>query len=59
MRSILRAVLQMFGSVVYTPSTSVKISHAAAPMAAATATALVSLPPRPRVVMLPSSSTPW
>ena len=28
-------------------------------MAAAMATAVVSLPPRPSVVMSPSSSTPW
>ena len=41
------------GSAVYTPSTSVYIWHRSACMAAAMATALVSLPPRPSVVMSP------
>ena len=47
------------GSVVYTPSTSVKIWHSSAFSAAASATAEVSEPPRPSVVMLPAASTPW
>ena len=47
------------GSVVYTPSTSVKIWHRSAPKAAARATALVSDPPRPRVVTSPTRLIPW
>ena len=57
-RSILRAVEQMLGSVVYTPSTSVKMWHSAEPRAAARATAEVSEPPRLSVVMRPSSVQP-
>src|SRR5882672_3422842 len=49
----------MRGSAVKMPSTSVKISQASALSAAASATAVVSDPPRPRVVMLPWSSIPW
>ena len=45
------AVFTILGSVVYTPSTSVYISQTSAPSAAARATALVSLPPLPRVVI--------
>ena len=41
------------------PSTSVYISHLSAPICAAIATAVVSEPPLPRVVMSPSSVTPW
>jgi hypothetical protein len=37
----------------------VKIRHSSAFIAAAMATAEVSEPPRPRVVTLPPSSTPW
>src|SRR3979490_874718 len=38
------------GSAVKTPATPVKISHASAPSAAASATAVVSQPPRPSAV---------
>ena len=48
------------GSAEKTPSTSVKISQTSAPSAAARATAVVSDPPRPRVVTsLVSRLTPW
>ena len=47
------------GSVEYTPSTSVKISHTSAFIAPANATAVVSEPPRPNVVMSPASVIPW
>ncbi len=46
------------GSEVYTPSTSVNIWHSSAPSAAASATAVVSEPPRPSVVMSPSPLMP-
>ena len=49
-----RARGTMRGSAVYTPSTSVNIWHSSAASAAASATAVVSEPPRPSVVMLPS-----
>ena len=45
------AFLFTFGSVLYTPSTSVKISHLSAFKAAAYATAVVSEPPLPKVVI--------
>ena len=57
-RSIFRASATSRGSVVKTPSTSVYISQASAFSTAASATAVVSLPPRPRVVMFKSSSIP-
>ena len=41
------------------PSTSVYISHKSASRAAAIATAVVSEPPLPRVVISPSLLTPW
>jgi len=45
---------------VNTPSTSVKISHTSAPSAAASATAVVSEPPRPSVVTsCVDVETPW
>jgi len=44
---------------VYTPSTSVYISHLSASKLAANATAVVSDPPLPRVVILRFSSIPW
>src|SRR6185369_9671750 len=47
----------MLGSALYTPLTSVKMSHADAPSAAASATAVVSEPPRPRVVVSPAGDT--
>jgi hypothetical protein len=48
------------GSAVNTPATSVKISHASAPSAAARATAVVSEPPRPSVVTSwVDVETPW
>ena len=48
------------GSAVNTPGTSVKISHASAPSAAASATAVVSEPPRPNVVTsCVDVDTPW
>ena len=47
----LRALGTRRGSAVYTPSTSVYIWHRSACRAAAMATALVSEPPRPSVVM--------
>ena len=50
----------MRGSAVKTPATSVKISHASAPSAAASATAVVSEPPRPSVVTsCVDVETPW
>src|SRR5215210_4231192 len=50
----------MRGSALNTPATSVKISHTSAPSAAATATAVVSEPPRPSVVTSSDSwETPW
>src|SRR2546421_506909 len=50
----------MRGSAVKTPATSVKISHASAPRAAASATAVVSEPPRPSgVTSLVEVDTPW
>src|SRR5216683_2920752 len=55
----LRADFTILGSAVKMPSTSVKISQASAFSAAASATAVVSDPPRPSVVMLPWSSMPW
>ncbi len=48
-----RAPSTTLGSVVKTPSTSVYIWHSSAFSTAARATAVVSEPPRPRVVMLP------
>ena len=59
MRSSLRALATILGSVVYTPSTSVKISQRCAPSAAASATAERSEPPRPSVVTRPSGAMPW
>ena len=47
------------GSAVKTPSTSVKIWQRSACRAAASATAEVSLPPRPRVVMSSERFRPW
>src|SRR5579885_775608 len=50
----------MRGSAVKMPGTSVKISHASAPSAAASATAVVSEPPRPSVVTSRVVvETPW
>ena len=50
----------MRGSAVKMPGTSVKISHASAPSAAASATAVVSDPPRPSVVTsCVDVETPW
>ena len=46
----LRASGTMRGSALNTPATSVKISQTSAPSAAASATAVVSEPPRPSVV---------
>src|SRR5918999_695439 len=46
----LRASGTIRGSALNTPATSVKISHTSAPSAAASATAVVSEPPRPSVV---------
>jgi hypothetical protein len=43
---------------VYTPSTSEQISQYSAPSAAAIATAVVSLPPRPSVVTSRRYDTP-
>ena len=55
-----RAPRTIRGSAVNTPSTSVYISQQSAPRAAARATAVVSEPPRPSVVMsLLSCETPW
>jgi len=55
-----RALGTIRGSAVNTPSTSVYISQTSALSAAATATAVVSEPPRPSVVMsLVSWATPW
>src|SRR6185503_3533841 len=45
-------------SAVLTPLTSVKMSQADAPRAAESATAVVSDPPRPRVVVSPSGVAP-
>ena len=60
MESIFLASGTTRGSAVYTPSTSVRISHTSASRAAARATAVVSEPPRPRVVISRrSGSTPW
>ncbi len=60
MRSILRAPATTRGSVVNTPGTSVQISHTAAPSAAAIATAVVSEPPRPSVVISSDEvESPW
>ena len=59
MRSSLCALATIRGSLVYTPSTSVKISQRSAPSAAASATAEVSEPPRPSVVTRWSAATPW
>ena len=59
MRSSLCALATMRGSLVYTPSTSVKMSQRSAPSAAASATAEVSEPPRPSVVTRWSADTPW
>ncbi len=50
MRSILRASGTSRGSLVKTPETSVYSSHTSAPSASASATAVVSEPPRPRKV---------
>ncbi len=48
------------GSAVKMPGTSVKISQASAPSAAASATAVVSEPPRPSVVTsCVDVDTPW
>src|SRR6266851_2939729 len=55
----LRADFTILGSAVKMPSTSVKISQLSAFSAAASATAVVSDPPRPRVVTSRSSVTPW
>ena len=57
--SSLRALGSLRGSAVYTPSTSVKIWQRSACRAAAMATALVSLPPRPRVVRSSILFRPW
>ena len=54
-----RASGTMRGSVVYTPSTSVRIWHSSAPSTTASATAVVSEPPRPIVVMSPFAARPW
>lgn len=54
-----RASGTMRGSAVKTPSTSVWISQASALSAAASATAVMSEPPRPRVVSSSSDETPW
>ena len=59
MRSYRRLWGNSRGSRSYTPSTSVQMRHPQASKAAASATAVVSLPPRPSVVMSPSRSTPW
>src|ERR687895_224295 len=56
----LRASGTMRGSALKTPATSVKISQTSAPSAAASATAVVSEPPRPSVVTSSDScETPW
>ena len=47
------------GSAEYTPSTSEQISQHSASSAAAIATAVVSLPPRPSVVTSFRYDTPW
>ena len=58
-RSILRALRQMLGSVLYTPSIiCIDIANIGLERGAR-ATALVSDPPLPRVVTLFSASTPW
>ncbi|CSI57252.1 Uncharacterised protein [Vibrio cholerae] len=56
--SSLRALGTMRGSQVYIPSTSVNIWHSSAFSAPANATALVSEPPRPNVVISPFSLMP-
>ena len=58
-RSRRRAFSHTRGSVVATPSTSVKMRHSAALTAAARATALVSEPPRPSVATSPVAVAPW
>ena len=55
---IFLAVETTRGSVVKTPDTSVYNSHESAPSACASATAVVSLPPRPRNVTSFSVETP-
>ena len=52
-------LLTNLGSAVYIPFTSVYISHLSAFKADASATAVVSDPPLPRVVTSPYSETPW
>ncbi len=47
------------GSAEYTPSTSLQISQYSAFNAAANATAVVSVPPRPSVVISRVYDTPW
>src|SRR5690554_1596749 len=47
------------GSAVNTPGTSLKMSMRSTPRATPSTAAVVSLPPRPRVVTWPSSVTPW
>ena len=54
-----RASATIRGSALKTPSTSEQISQTSASSAAASATAVVSLPPRPRVVTSFSRETPW
>ena len=49
----------MFGSVEYTPSTSVYISQVSALKILATATAVASEPPLPIVVISPVLEIPW
>ena len=51
MVSYLKASLCILGSILYTPSTSLYISHFSAFNAAAIATAVVSEPPLPSVVI--------
>src|SRR3954462_13120777 len=55
----LRASGTIRGSALNTPATSVEISHTSAPSAAASATAVVSEPPRPSVVTSRAVLTPW
>ena len=56
----LRASGTIRGSALKTPATSVKISQTSAPSAAASATAVVSEPPRPSVVTSSEPcDTPW
>src|SRR5207237_65221 len=54
-----RALATIRGSALKTPSTSEQISQTSASRAAASATAVVSLPPRPRVVTSFSREPPW